>query len=136
MNRLPLLIADWFAFYRHLPGHPRQVLLNRAHSPGSTLLIVVLALMDLLAVHPYTTEVLCTALVIGGPSSLAATAGACFHVLWKRGLIWADLECQWCTDDPDDDDGDDEPTPDDPDDDGGLIRDIEAWLRTELTCTH
>ncbi|MFH8926371.1 hypothetical protein ACH4D4_04880 [Streptomyces pristinaespiralis] len=135
MNRLPRPIADWIALWCDLPRHPRQVLLNRAHSWGGSLCIGLLAVMDSFAVHPWTAEVLYAALVISGPSSFVAITGALAHTLWGRGLIWSDLKCQWCGDDPDDG-HDDDSDPDDPDDPHGIARDASAWLRTQATCTH
>lgn len=135
MNRLPRPIADWIALYRDLPRHPRQVLLNRAHSWGSSLVIGLLAVMDTFTVHPWTAEVLYAALAVAGPSSLVAITGAIAHTLWGRGWIWPDLECEWCGDDPDDG-HDDDTDPDDPDGPSGLALEVEAWLRTQPAHTH
>jgi hypothetical protein len=134
MNHLPRLIADWFALWRDLPRHPRQVLLNRAHLPGGTIVILAAALVDLLAAHPYTTAAAYTALVLLGPSSLVAVIGSAVHTLWGRGLIWADLDCEFCGDGDDGDDDDLEP--DDPDDGGDLVREITDYLRTTTAATH
>ncbi|MGY1579167.1 hypothetical protein [Streptomyces sp. MN13] len=128
MNHLPRLIADWLALWRDLPRHPRQVLLNRAHLPGSTLAIASTMLADLVFDHPYTTTTVYAALVLLGPSSLVGIVGSIAHPLWDRGLIWADLDCEFCGDDPDD--GDDDPEPEGPDGDGDdLIREITDYLR-------
>lgn len=132
MSHLPRPIADWIALWRDLPRHPRQVLLNRAHLPGSTLVLIVAMLADLASDSPYATVTVYVALAVLGPSSLVAFVGAIAHALWDRYLIWADLECEFCNDGPDDgDDGD--PEPDGPDGGDGLIREITDYLHTHAT---
>jgi len=129
MNRLPRPVADWLALWRDLPRYPRQVLLNRAHLRASTLTIVVAMVVDLVFEHPYTTTAVYVALALLGPSSLVSIAGTAAHTLWDRGVIWADLDCEFCSGGPDDDE--DDPEPDLPDGDGdGLIREITDYLRT------
>lgn len=134
MNRLPRPIADWLALWRDLPRYPRQVLLNRAHLRMSTLVIVVAMLADLVFEHPYTTAAVYVALVLLGPSSLVGTAGSVAHMLWDRGLIWADLDCEFCGGGPDEgEDGD--PDPDGPDGGDDLIREITEYLHARTTST-
>lgn len=128
MNHLPRLLADWLALWRDLPRYPRQVLLNRAHLPGSTFVLIVAMLADLAFSRPYTSLAVYILLVALGPSGLVAFAGSIAHTLWGRGLIWTDLVCEFCDDDHGDDEGDD-PEPDAPDGDGDLIREITDYLR-------
>jgi len=134
MNRLPRPIADWFALWRDLPHHPRQVLLNRSHLSGSTVLLILALLSDLIATHPVTTIVAYTALIALGPSSLVAFLGTIAHHLWERGRIWSDLECQFCADPGGDDGWDDDPDPD-PGPDDGWLRELTEYLNTH-TLTH
>ncbi|MEV5184233.1 hypothetical protein AB0K88_31275 [Streptomyces werraensis] len=134
MNHLPRPIADWIALWRDLPRFPRQVLLNRAHAHGSAAALTVTLLVDLIVGHSFTTIAAYTALIVLGPPSLVGFAGAVIHTLWGRGLIWADLVCEFCGDGPDD--GDD-PEPDDPagDDGDDLIREITDYLHTHAPTT-
>lgn len=136
MDRLPRPVADWLALWRDLPGHPRQVLLNRSHQRGSTHVILAALLTNLAVAHPCTTAAAYTALLTLGPSSLIAVIGSAAHALWDRGLIWTDLDCQLCDPDDDGDNGDgDDPEPDRPDDDGDdLIHEITEYLRA-TACT-
>jgi len=132
MNHLPRPVADWLALWRDLPRYPRQVLLNRAHLPASTLALAGFMLADLLAGQPYTKIAAYVALVLLGPSSLVGFFGAIAHTLWDRGLIWADLVCEFCDGGPDDED--DDPEPDAPDGGGDdLIREITDYLRQRTT---
>jgi len=132
----PRPIADWIALWRDLPRHPRQVLLNRAHLWASLAGLAAVRLVNLEVPNLCTTTAMCVALAVLGPSSLISAIGTGAHALWRRGLIWADLDCEMCGDDPDDD-GDDGDDPDDdpgPDIDGdGLIREITTYLRTNAT---
>jgi hypothetical protein len=134
VNRLPRLIADWVALWRDLPRAPRQVLLNRAHLPGSTAALLLVLLADEICPHPAATIAVYVAAGLFGPSSVVAVTGAVAHLLWDRWLIWADLDCEFCGGGPDDGD-DEDPEPDVPDDDGGLIREITDYLRTRATST-
>ncbi|MFD5795621.1 hypothetical protein ACFWIO_19185 [Streptomyces diastatochromogenes] len=134
MNRLPLWIADWIALWRDLPRAPRQVLLNRAHMPGSTVALLVVLLVDALCSDPAATIAVYVAAVLFGPSSLVATAGSVTHMLWDRRLVWGDLECEFCSDGPDEGE-DDDPEPEDPDGGDDLIREITKYLRTSATST-
>jgi hypothetical protein len=134
MNRLPRLLADWIALWRDLPRFPRQVLLNRAHLPGSTAVLVAAMLADLVFACSFTTVAVYTLLILIGPSSLVAFVGGIAHTLWDRGLIWTDLVCEFCDDDHGGGEGDD-PEPDVPDDDGDLIREITEYLRAVTYAT-
>ncbi|MGW1015604.1 hypothetical protein [Streptomyces niveus] len=135
---MPRLIADHLSLWRDVVRFPRQVLLNRAHSFAAMAGIGVACAVDFLIDHVGTEVVAYVAVFAFGPSSLVSFAGSIAHTLWSRELIWADLECEWCGDDPDDDGGDGEPEPGEPDDPNGLIRDINEYLRNQhaLTCTH
>jgi hypothetical protein len=119
---LPRPVADWLAFWRDLPRHPRQVLLNRAHFRTSSFVIAACMALDLVVGSPTTTLIAYAALLICGPSSAVAILGSVAHTLWSRGWLWADLDCQACGDGPDDGD-DEDPDPDDPAGDGGLTVD-------------
>jgi len=135
MNRLPRPITDWIALWRDLPRHPRQVLLNRAHQWESLACLAGVRLINLEAPTPYTTTAMYVAAVLLGPSSLISAIGSIAHALWRRGLIWAGLDCEMCGDDPDDD-GDDGGDPDDdpgPDSDDDLIHEITTYLRATAT---
>jgi hypothetical protein len=134
MNRLPRLLADWIALWRDLPRFPRQVLLNRAHMPGSTFVLLVAMLADLAFSQSYTTAAVYTLLILLGPSSLVAFVGGIAHTLWGRGLIWADLVCEFCDDDHGDDE-DDDPEPHGPDGGDDLIREITEYLRATTYAT-
>ncbi|MFE4607882.1 hypothetical protein ACFRK5_05925 [Streptomyces niveus] len=135
MNHLPRVVADYLCLWRDLLRFPRLVLLNRAHSVAALLAIAVLCAVNLLVGHPATVVALYVVLVVCGPSAIVSAAGSVAHVLWDRDLIWADIDCEWCGDDPDDDGPDDGPGPDDPADPHGLIREISAYLRDQRTLT-
>ncbi|MFB8350261.1 hypothetical protein [Streptomyces niveus] len=135
MNRLPRLIADYLCLWRDIIRFPRQVLLNRSHSIASLAAIGGVCAVDLSITHPVTTAVTFIVLAVFGPSALVSVAGSVAHALWDRGLIWADIACEWCGDDPDDDGPDDGLGPDDPDDPHGLIRDITDYLSEQRTLT-
>lgn len=130
MNHLPRLVADYLSLWRDLVQWPRLVLLNRAHSFASFATIGGFYAVNLLVGHPATVALLYGALVVCGPSALVSFAGSVAHELWERALIWPDLDCQVCGDDPDDG-HDDQPDPDEPDDPHGLIREITEYLRTQ-----
>jgi hypothetical protein len=119
---LPRPIADWLALWRDLPRHPRQVLLNRAHFPTSSLILALSLLLEEIVGTPATTLLAYAALAICGPSSIVAVTGLAAHALWSRGRLWTDLDCEACGDGPDGDD-DEDPQPDDPAGDGGLALD-------------
>ncbi|MFD7514071.1 hypothetical protein ACFV85_04600 [Streptomyces niveus] len=135
MSRLPRVVADYLSLWRDLLRFPRLVLLNRAHSVASLLAIAVLCAVNLVVGHPATVAALYAVLVVCGPSAIVSAAGSVAHVLWDRGLIWADVDCEWCGDDPDDDGPDDGLGPDDPADPHGLVREISAYLRDQHTLT-
>lgn len=138
MNHLPLAVADYLCLWRDLIQWPRQVLLNRAHSFASIAAIGGLCAVNLLVGHPATVVALYVALVVFGPSAFVSVAGSVAHAMWDRGLIWSDIECEWCGDGPDDDGPDEGLGPDDPDDPHGLIREITAYLSAQrhLTLTR
>lgn len=135
MNRLPRLIADYLCLWRDIIRFPREVLLNRSHSIASIAAIGGVCAVDLLLTHPVTTAVTFIVLPVIIPSALVSVAGSVAHALWDRGLIWADIACEWCGDDPDDDGPDDGLGPDDPDDPHGLIREITDYLSEQRTLT-
>ncbi|MEV8365913.1 hypothetical protein [Streptomyces niveus] len=135
MNHLPLAVADYLCLWRDLLRFPRLVLLNRAHSVASLAAIAVLCAVNLLVGHPASVAALYAVLVVCGPSAIVSAAGSVVHVLWVRGLIWADIDCEWCGDDPDDDGPDDALGPVEPADPHGLIREISAYLRDQHTLT-
>lgn len=135
MNHLPRLIADYLTLWRDLLRFPREVLLNRSHSIVSIAAIAGFCAADLLIAHPVATIVKHLALAVFVPSAFVSVAGSAAHALWDRGLIWADIDCEWCGDDPDDDGPDDGLGPDDPDDPHGLIREITAYLSDRRTLT-
>lgn len=130
MNHLPRVVADYLSLWRDIARFPRQVLLNRSHSVASLAAVTGFCLVDLLTDLPYAAVAFCLSLVMFGPSAAVTCVGSVAHTLWDRGLIWADLDCEWCGDDPDDGD-DDEPDADDPDDPHGLIREITEYLRNQ-----
>ncbi|WP_405797717.1 hypothetical protein [Streptomyces sp. NBC_01506] len=133
MNHLPRLFADYLTLWRDIVRFPRQVLLNRSHSIASITAIGGFCAVDLLIAHPFATAVTYLALAVFVPSAIVSVAGSVAHSLWDRGLIWADIECEWCGDDPDDDGPDDALGPEDPDDPHGLIREIKAYLSDQHT---
>jgi hypothetical protein len=120
---LPRPVADWLAFWRDLPRHPRQLLLNRSHFPTSSLVLALSLLLHEIVGAPVTAWTVYAALIICGPSSLVAVTGLAAHALWSRGRLWTDLECEACGDGPDDGDDDDPEFDDDPAGDGGIALD-------------
>jgi hypothetical protein len=134
MERIFYLVADWMALWRDLPRAPRQVLLNRAHLSGSTKVILACMVADLLSPYPAVTVAVYVALCVLGPSSLVAVTGAVAHILWGRGRLWGDLECEFCSG-PDDGGWDEGPETDGPDGGDDLIREITDYLRTRAHAT-
>ncbi|WP_345624485.1 hypothetical protein [Streptomyces ziwulingensis] len=123
---MPRPVADYLAMWRDLPWAPRQVLLNRSHLRGSSLAVLAGMAADLLIAHPAAEVVAYVLLVVLGPSSLVAVAGSVAHLLWDRERIWADLDCQFCGDGPDDGGGGGWES--DGPDGGGLVREITDYL--------
>jgi hypothetical protein len=134
MKHLPRPVADLIRLWHDLALHPREVLLNRNHHQWRGAgLIALIAVLVITGVPGFPAGALLPALLLAGPSWGLDLVGTLAHGLWQSGRIWQGVECECCGGDPDD--GDDNPDPDDPAGDGGLARDIENWLREQLTPT-
>ncbi|MFE7398827.1 hypothetical protein [Streptomyces sp. NPDC057557] len=130
MKHLPRTIADLICLWHDLALHPREVLLNRNHHQWRGAgFIALIAVLVVTGVPGFPAGALFPTLLFAGPSWVLDLVGTFAHGLWQSGRIWQGVECECCGADPDD--GDDEAEPDDPGDDGGLVLDVETYLKAQ-----
>lgn len=127
---MPRPIADLLALWRGLIGHPREVLLNRAHRQWRGAgFIALLSIPSWFGKQPLFLAAVVVLPVLFASFALDL-AGTLAHGLWLSGRIWCGIECECCNGyDPGDED--DEPAPDQPDDPHGIARDFETYLRNQ-----